>query len=303
MRLIGQLSDKLKAQRFSDYLYMQGINNKIESAAGELWNIWIHEEQQIENAKSLLASFRNNPDDEKFREASKTANQQKEQEKKEDKAFQKRFLTREKIFPGGISQIGVLTGALIAISVVVGLISQLGADRSLLNYLFITQYKITGQYMRWHRGFPEVFQGQIWRLFTPMFIHFGVLHLLFNMLWLKDLGSMIEKQQSSRILGLLVFIIAAASNLGQYVVSGPNFGGMSGVVYGLLGYIWIRGKYDPFSGLFLHQQTVVMMIGWFFLCLSGMMGNIANTAHGVGLAIGVVWGFISARLAKRKYIR
>ncbi len=303
MRLIGQLPDTSNAQIFSDYLYVQGINNNIEPADGEMCNIWVHEEQQIENAKSLLERFRKNPNDEKFRKMAKTARQQKEQEEKEYKAFQKRFLTRGKIFPGGISQIGVLTGALIVISVAVGLISKLGTDRSLLNYLFITQYQVSGQYMRWYRGLPEIFQGQIWRLFTPMFIHFGVLHLLFNMLWLKDLGSMIERHQRSWILALLVFIIAAASNLAQYIVSGPSFGGMSGVVYGLLGYVWMRGKYDPFSGLFLHQQTVVMMIVWFFLCLSGVMGNIANMAHGAGLVIGVIWGVISARLAKRKYIR
>ena len=145
----------------------------------------------------------------------------------------------------------------------------------------------------------EISQGQIWRLFTPMFIHFGIIHLLFNMLWLRNLGTMIEKRQNTWILVLLVLVIAAASNLGQYAVSGPRFGGMSGVVYGLLGYIWIRGKFDPFSGLFLHRQTVVMMIVWFFLCLSGVIGNIANTAHGVGLVLGIVWGFISARLSKR----
>lgn len=302
MRLIGQLPNKSNARIFSDYLYVQGIGNKIEPADDERWNIWVHEEHQLENSKLLLEEFRQNPDEKKFREATQAARKQREQEKKEEEAYRKRYLTSDKIFPGGISQMGVLTGTLIALSVVVGLISKLGTDRSLLNYLFITQYKVLGQYITWYKGFPEIFRGQIWRLFTPIFIHFGLLHLLFNMLWLRDLGTMIEKRQSPWILALLVLIIAAASNLGQYFASGPSFGGMSGVVYGLLGYIWIRGKYDSFSGLYLHQQTVVMMIVWFFLCLTGLMGNIANTAHGVGLVIGIIWGFISARLAKRKFI-
>jgi len=303
MRQIGHLSNESNARMFSDYLYVQGITNTIESADNVTWSIWIHEEQQIERSRSLLESFRNNPNDEKFRKSTETARQQRKQEQEEHKAYQKQFLTADKIFPGGISKIGTLTVILIAISVVIGLASRLGADRELLNYFFITQIKVVGQYIRWDKGLPEITQGQIWRLFTPMFIHFGVIHLLFNMLWLRDLGTMVEKRQNTWILALLVLVIAAASNLAQYAVSGPSFGGMSGVVYGLLGYIWIRGKYDPFSGLFLHQQTVIMMIGWFFLCLSGLIGNIANTAHGVGLVIGIVWGFITARLAKRKYIR
>ena len=68
---------------------------------------------------------------------------------------------------------------------------------------------------------------------------------------------------------------------------------MSGVVYGLLGYIWIRGKFDPGSGLYLHSSTVIMMLIWFFACLSGYLGQIANTAHTVGLLMGMAWGFVS----------
>jgi GlpG protein len=132
---------------------------------------------------------------------------------------------------------------------------------------------------------------------TPIFVHFGVLHILFNMLWLKDLGGMIENRQSPRTLAVLVAAIAVASNVGQFIASGPVFGGMSGVVYGLLGYAWLRGKYDPASGLYVHRQTVVMMVIWFFVCLTGIVGNIANTAHGVGFAVGLVWGLASAKIA------
>jgi GlpG protein len=114
------------------------------------------------------------------------------------------------------------------------------------------------------------------------------------MLWLRDLGSMIEGRQSSLQLAVLVFVIAAVSNLAQYFAEGPSFGGMSGVVYGLAGYIWIRGKYDPGSGLFLHPSTVAMMIVWFLLCLSGLVGYTANWVHAVGLGLGMAWGYLSS---------
>jgi GlpG protein len=134
----------------------------------------------------------------------------------------------------------------------------------------------------------------LWRLITPIFIHFSLLHILFNMLWLRDLGGMIEGRQSTGKLAILVLAIAVCSNLGQFLVGGPVFGGMSGVVYGLLGYIWMRGKFDPGSGLFVHPVTVGMMIIWFFACFTPIVPHVANAAHGVGLVMGVAWGYLSS---------
>ena len=114
------------------------------------------------------------------------------------------------------------------------------------------------QYIQWDPGLPEVRRGQVWRLFTPMFLHFDILHILFNMLWLRDLGSMIEARKTSWLLLLLVLVIAGTSNVAQYLVSGPAFGGMSGVVYGLLGYIWMQGRFNPASRLSLQPQTVTV---------------------------------------------
>jgi len=145
-----------------------------------------------------------------------------------------------------------------------------------------------------HTGMKEILSGQVWRLITPIFLHFGILHLVFNMLWLRDLGSMIEAHQGSLRLVLLVLVIGVISNTAQYFWHGVSFGGMSGVVYGLLGYIWLRGKFDPASGLFLHQTTVVMMLVWLVLCYTGMLGPIANAAHTVGLGVGRASGYLTS---------
>ncbi len=69
---------------------------------------------------------------------------------------------------------------------------------------------------------------------------------------------------------------------------------MSGVVYGLLGYVWIRGKLDPGSGLYVHPTTVTMMIIWFVACVSGILGPVANAAHAAGLALGMGWGWVAS---------
>jgi GlpG protein len=171
---------------------------------------------------------------------------------------------------------------LMGLCAVVALASQLGSNIDPLRPLLISEYV--------GAGLPEVRSGEVWRLITPIFIHFGIIHLLFNMLWLWDLGGGIEYRLGVRALVPLVLVIGVLSNLAQYLFGGPGFGGMSGVVYGLLGYVWMLGRYHPRAGLVLHQQVVAMMLIWFVLCWTGLLGPIANMAHTVGLVLGTAWG-------------
>jgi len=290
MRIIGHLTEESAAATFGDYLYLQGIENEIEREKDGSFAVWILSEEHLDLAKGLLERFRGNPAGSEYQKASEQARRKLKQEEKAATAAQTRVFDSTRIWEAQATATPHLTIALIVISVVVFVVSKMGEDLPAIRSLLISEYQ--------GGGLLEVRDGQIWRLFTPIFIHFGPVHILFNMLWMKDLGTMIERYRGSLYLGLLVLVIAVVSDVAQYAVSGPVFGGMSGVVYGLLGYIWMKGKFDPASGLFLHQTTVAMMIIWFFLCLSGVMGNIANTAHGVGLAAGVVWGFLSAQRAR-----
>jgi uncharacterized protein (TIGR03435 family) len=120
------------------------------------------------------------------------------------------------------------------------------------------------------------------------------------MLWLQHLGTIIEQHRGSRFLGLFVLVTGAVSNLVQYADSGPMFGGMSGVVYGLFGYVWVHDQASPSSGLYLNQNTVAIMIVWLVLGFAGLLGNVANMEHGAGLLVGVTWGSISGWFTKDK---
>ena len=174
-----------------------------------------------------------------------------------------------------------LTATLIAISAVVALLSNLGQNYQVLQFLLISEYR---------GGLPEILGGQLWRLVTPIVIHFGILHFIFNMLWLYDLGSAVEQRQGMRRMAVLVFVTAILSNLAQFFWSGPGFGGMSGVVYGLLTYAWVQGNYNPRAGIGLHQNIAIMMLVWFVICWLGLVGNVANMAHTVGLVCGAGLG-------------
>jgi len=291
MRIIGHLAEESAARLFADYLYVQGIANQVEHHASDGWSIWVLDEDKLERAAVLLTAFRSNPEDPKYRTQGRSAAELRKEEEKDQEAYRKKLHNRRHLFrpltPYGF---GPLTFAMIVVSVAVFFLSKFGTHNERIMGLFMTDWS-SGQP---DLTLPEIRHGEVWRLFTPIFIHLSPLHILFNMLWLRDLGSMIEGRQSSLHLLILTLVIAGCSNLAQCYTSGPVFGGMSGVVYGLLGYIWMRGKFDPASGLYVHPSTVWMMVIWFFACLIGIIPHVANAAHAAGLVIGMAWGYLSS---------
>ena len=116
------------------------------------------------------------------------------------------------------------------------------------------------------------------------------------MLSLRMLGGEIEaKRGAIRYVGL-VLLFAVVSNLGQYAVTeSPLFGGMSGVVYGVFGYLWMKQLHDPASGMSLPHSFVVVMLISFVLCWTGVVGPIANWGHTFGLASGMLVGLLPTR--------
>jgi GlpG protein len=136
--------------------------------------------------------------------------------------------------------------------------------------------------------------AQLWRLVTPAFLHFGWLHIAFNALWTWEFGRRIEARAGSLSTLGLFLAVAMVSNVAQYLFGGPGlFGGMSGVVYGFLGFAVVAERIYPRWALGLPPGVVVLMLGWLVACVLGVVevlgfGAIANAAHIGGLAAGAV---------------
>ncbi len=183
----------------------------------------------------------------------------------------------------------------ICIAVYLGMLV-IGNEYFLIRFLITTVYSPV---------LPEIKSGQWWRLISPIFLHFGLFHIVFNMVWVWQLGRLIEARQGSIVLLLLILLSAIASNLLQYTVEGPVFGGMSGVVYALFGYFWIQGQTNPNFGLQLTPPIIYLMLGWFVLCWSGLLDlafglKVANMAHTGGLVSGIIAGFLVTWFARKK---
>ncbi|MDJ0878556.1 MAG: rhomboid family intramembrane serine protease [Halieaceae bacterium] len=134
--------------------------------------------------------------------------------------------------------------------------------------------------------------GEYWRIITPIFLHFGWLHITFNCLWLWELGALIEQRLGGVLLLALVLLCGSGSNIAQAIYSGPSlFGGMSGVVYALLGFCWVYNALLPDGRLWVPRPIIIFMLVWLVFCMVAPtellgIGSIANAAHFGGLVLG-----------------
>lgn len=202
-----------------------------------------------------------------------------------------------------------VTIALVMASVAATLWTNFGdLESPVTNALSFASYSIEGNALRWD-GLADLRHGQLWRLFTPIFPHGNLIHLLGNLGALWVLGGAVESVRGSVRMLVFTLVIAAVSNYAEYwlnlgltfdteqglqtdtgVDPNPFFLGISGVVFGLFGLIWMRARFVPGSRFLMPRDLVVWMLIWLLACTAGLVGAIANVAHAAGLLTGMAIG-------------
>ena len=192
---------------------------------------------------------------------------------------------------------------IIGLAVALTLLTNFGLNNYLELFLFL-KTDIGFQYPALENTY--LLNNEWWRLLTPTFLHFSLTHLAFNCLWIYILGSKIEELDGK---GLLLFVFVTSSilsNAGQFLWTQQIlFGGLSGGVYGLLGYCFIieldgkKGRYG------LPEALYLFMLIWLLIGFTGILsvfgfGNVANTAHLIGMIAGFIIGLITKYSLKLK---
>jgi membrane associated rhomboid family serine protease len=143
---------------------------------------------------------------------------------------------------------------------------------------------------------PELLQPfSPWRLWTPMFVHYTLPHLLTNLYLWWLFATRVESASRLELI-VLVAIAALVSNAMQWWLAGPNFGGLSGVVYALLSYRWVCARYGGMPHYRIEPLLGLLLLALIPLAASGLFGKFADFAHIGGLASGAILAM--ARLAK-----
>ena len=265
------------ALALSDYLRSLGIANHIE-VEPDRFAIMLKSADDTERANHELDGFLHNPNDARYWQASwQTGQFVKATANPNDTSV-------NDILHNLWARSGVFT-LLISVICIVAYIALEAAGQPIFDALSYPQYindlKKTHEY---------------WRLLTPVFLHFGALHIIFNLIWWWDLGGLIERTQSKMQLLGVFLATALLSNFAQYMSFGAGFGGLSGVVYGLLGYIWLYPLVNPRVGFRINPAIVMFMVGWLVVGYSGILdsvlGKMANTAHLIGLLTGIFLGLV-----------
>jgi GlpG protein len=275
---LATLASPRAAQAFVDYLSTQGLTCYLR-AAGENGVTLLVEQDQAAQVQAEFERFIAEPNHPRYLAAS--------WERTDDAGAR---------FDYGAPGIGLMRNFLLhsgpvslivlSLSVLVFALSNLGLFAEVKHWLMFFS------------SVTDIFSWQQWRWLTPAFIHYSFLHLSMNALWWWYLGGQLEHKEGGKPLLTLFFLTAAIPNLCQFLLSGPHFGGLSGVVYGLFGYFWVRGKLAPQLGLNLTPGLTAFMLIWLAFGFLELFGPpMANMAHFGGLLVGA--GYAASRSTSR----
>ena len=196
---------------------------------------------------------------------------------------------------------------MIVIAVVLSFLSNFGSLIAIIEPFTFTKISISNQGFLSFSSAERTYliENQWWRLITPMFLHFSFAHLSFNCLWIYVLGEKIERVDGKLIFTLIIILTGVFSNLLQYFwTSSSLFGGLSGVIYGMLGYCLVMEMESNYDKYGLPPGLYLFMIAWLILGFLGILdlfgfGSVANFAHLGGMLSGLMFAMIYKTLNRR----
>jgi GlpG protein len=310
MRCVGEIAGRKPSEAFVAYLLTQGITTHVDAAEddSDRWEIWVRDEDRLGDARKLLDEFQQNPSDPRYlsamREATKLIT---EQHKKKEKLQKNVRRVQYKGSPLTDRRIPPLTLTLVILCCVVTLLTNFGnpgpsneLGQSMLQQL---AFVAPNDYLS-SNGDPAVNlkKGQVWRAITPIFLHLHPLHLVFNMFGLVIFGRITERWLGTPQFAILILAAAVFPNLLQglspeWMRGNPMFGGISGVVYALFGYVWTRSNLNPMLGIVIPLPIVVILIAPLLIGFSGLVEGwrMADLAHLGGLLVGAAAAFLHER--------
>lgn len=273
LRLIA-FSNPRMAQAFVDYMATLHIDIEVRHQNNQV-ELWLADTSSEQMVRHELQQFIDNPSDPRYLAASW-----------ESGSSNANIVYRKSNTLANLrSQAGPLTLSVIVICVVVYGLMQV-FDNTMFNLLAYPSD--SSQYI------------QIWRWVSHAFLHFSLMHILFNLVWWWYLGGPLERRLGTGKLLEITVLSAILSGYGQAIFSGSSFGGLSGVVYALMGYSWLSGERAPERGIYMQRSLMIFALVWLAVGYFDMLGvSVANAAHIGGLVVGLALAWWDTRSSKR----
>lgn len=271
---ITEFNNPRLAQAFIDYMATQGVTLRLEHQQN--YTLLLDDESKTAQVEKALAIFIRDPFHPRYQAASWQSGSTNSGLR----------YPRVPLVQAIRERAGVLTLGGIAVCLIMFIVIQISGPYQVLHWL------------SWPADRQQYFQ--VWRWVSHALLHFSLLHLLFNLLWWWYLGGAIEKRLGSGKLFVIALISALLSGWMQAKFHNIWFGGLSGVVYALMGYCWLRGERDPASGIYLERGLAGFVVLWMILGFFGVFGEtVANAVHVTGLAVGLAMAYVDTLQVKR----
>ena len=268
---IASMSLDINLSLYSNYLKGMGIVHRIAEESGSQ-SIYVANSENSSEAKHILNLYLN------------------------DQLGTSSAFIEEKLFPINVNLRGLffaspITICIIGLTLLLAIVTSLGSDLSVYSVLLYPLVE-TSSLSSLLASLGELKSVlALTKTVTPMFLHFGELHLVFNMLWMWYFGKQLEQILPSWLFLSSIILISFTSNTVQYLVSGyNNFGGMSGVIYGLVGFSWVVSKFQIKKNIVITNNLFIFFIVSLVLMEIFASSWIATAAHVGGLLSGLIIG-------------
>lgn len=330
MRTVARLSSLLEARYLGAFLRSKGIENEVDEEA----QVWVYEEDDLILAKQWVGDYLL---DSRIQDSLAT---DLHIQKKEAVGVWKRGKEVADHFSKFQAIPGIITKIVLVLCIALFAIDELGIEipssrdpfrnvpfgryteierglmfdiprhpraywRGFYAKALAQKQIVSTEFWTFHRPmFEKIQQGEIWRLFTPALLHGGLVHIAFNLLWLHVLGRQMEERLGAFRYLLFILVTGIAGNVSQYLMSGFQFVGLSGVICGMVAFVWVRQQLAAWEGYDLQRSTFNFLATFilgvaalqalsFVMEMSGQRGlpiGIANTAHIMGAVAGGALG-------------
>ncbi|MEW9798043.1 rhomboid family intramembrane serine protease GlpG [Alteromonas sp. CYL-A6] len=260
------------AHLLANYLRSQHIEARVETDGEGTFTVTLARQEDVEKARIITEAFIADPGNEKYQQAAWQQGEGVRLSKRSARGSTQ-WLENARRAP--------FTALMFAACLIIYVLSVFGLFGTIAQHLMMQPLPVLLENHQW------------WRLIGPALIHFSILHIVFNLLWWSVLGAQVERTLGVSMLLILFVVSAVISNIAQSFFSAPvggyllPFGGLSGVVYALMGFVWWLGWLKPNWGLSLNRSIVGFMLVWLVLGYADILWvNMANAAHTAGLITG-----------------
>ena len=147
--------------------------------------------------------------------------------------------------------------------------------------------------MRFGAIYPPLilYGGEWYRLFTAMFIHFGLAHFAANSMGLLIFGTRIERYFGRFLFTVIYVVTGLAGSVASLFLSRAYSAGASGAIYGLVGFIFVYTKLSKRSIEYINWYVMFIFIG-IGIAMGFTQTGIDNFAHLGGLFAGAAYGAV-----------